>query len=244
MTLLYEYRVFLFSGFTMTLLLSLAVVLGGTVSAIVLVTGMMSDNRLLRKMSFTLVELLRDVPLMVNVLMVYFMLPSTGISLSPFWSCSLSISIWGGANGAHILRAGLMSVNKGQRETALAFNFNPVRSMFLIILPQAMPVILPPYISLITALVQATSLGAIIGATELLRSGQVIIEQTTIMQGGSPAYLIYGSILVVYFLLCWLISQLGGCLEKHFLKPYRREDQKAALEARIREIKTTVPTNA
>ena len=234
MTLLYEYRVFLFSGFTMTLLLSLAVVLGGTVSAIVLVTGMMSDNRLLRKMSFTLVELLRDVPLMVNVLMVYFMLPSTGISLSPFWSCSLSISIWGG----------LMSVNKGQRETALAFNFNPVRSMFLIILPQAMPVILPPYISLITALVQATSLGAIIGATELLRSGQVIIEQTTIMQGGSPAYLIYGSILVVYFLLCWLISQLGGRLEKHFLKPYRREDQKAALEARIREIKTTVPTNA
>ncbi len=65
-----------------------------------------------------------------------------------------------------------------------------------------MPVIVPPYVGLLTALVQATSLGAVVGAQELLRTGQVLIEQTTIMQGGSPAYLVYGSILVVYFTLC------------------------------------------
>jgi polar amino acid transport system permease protein len=56
-----------------------------------------------------------------------------------------------------------------------------------------------------------------------LRSAQVLIEQTTISRGGSPAYLVYGAILVVYFVLCWAISVIGRRLERHFAKPYRRD---------------------
>ena len=92
----------------------------------------------------------------------------------------------------------------------------------LVVVPQAMPVILPPYISLVTGLVQASSLGAVIGVNELLRSAQVLIEQTTLSRGGSPAYLVYGAILVVYFVLCWAISFVGRRLERRFGKPYRR----------------------
>ena len=86
-----------------------------------------------------------------------------------------------------------------------------------------MPVILPPYTSLVTGLVQASSLGAVIGVNELLRSAQVLIEQTTLSRGGSPAYLVYGAILVVYFVLCWTISVIGRQLERHFAKPCRRD---------------------
>jgi polar amino acid transport system permease protein len=86
-----------------------------------------------------------------------------------------------------------------------------------------MPVILPPYVSLVTGLVQASSLGAVLGVNELLRSAQVLIEQTTISRGGSPAYLVYGAILIVYFILCWTISAVGRRLERHFAKPYRRD---------------------
>jgi polar amino acid transport system permease protein len=89
------------------------------------------------------------------------------------------------------------------------------------IVPQAMPVILPSYISLVTGLVQASSLGAVLGVNEISRPVQILIEQTRISRGGSPAYLIYGTILVVEFVLCWAFAIVGHRLECHFEKPYR-----------------------
>lgn len=241
MNLLYEYRIFLISGLIETLKMSFVVALGGTFCAIVLSAAVLSKSRLLRRIGFALMEVLRDLPLMVTVLLVYFMLPLSGLNLNPFWSCCAAISIWGGANGAQILRAGLGSVGKGQRETAAAFGFGPLKGLMLITLPQAMPVIIPPYVSLLTALVQATSLGAVVGAQELLRSGQVLIEQTTILRGGSPAYLVYGSILVVYFVLCTLISLIGGRIERYFLRPYATGSG-SRIEAKAHEIDATMQT--
>jgi polar amino acid transport system permease protein len=241
MALLFEYRTFLLDGLVQTLLMSLIVAFGGTACAILLVFGMNLKIGALRKISYGLAEVLRDIPLMVTVLLTYFVLPAAGVRLDPFWSTCVAISVWGGANGAQILRAGLTSVGKDQRETAAAFGLRSWQALILVILPQAMPVIIPPYVGLLTALVQATSLGAVVGAHELLRSGQVLIEQTTIMRGGSPAYLVYGSILVIYFVLCWLISLGGRRIEAHFLKPYASTKN---LERRIRDIEAQVQTSA
>ena len=182
----------------------------------------MLRSTVLSRTVYLFVECLRDIPLMVTVLLVYFVLPNIGVSLNPFWSSTLSVSVWGGANGAHIIRAGLAAVPKGQWESAQAFGLRGWKGLALVIVPQAMPVILPPYVSLVTGLVQASSLGAVIGVNELFRSGQVLIEQTTLSRGGSPAYLVYGAILVVYFVLCWTISLAGRRLEKHFARPFQR----------------------
>lgn len=221
--LLLEYQSFILEGFYHTLRLSLVVAIGGTLCAVLLAAGMMQPVKLVSRPTYLLVELFRDIPLMVAVLLTYFVLPRIGLSLDPFWSTSLSISLWGGANGAQIIRAGLVSVSQAQRETAAAFGLRSWKGLLFVILPQAMPVILPPYVSLLTALVQATSLGAVVGVHELLRSAQVLIEQTTISRGGSPAFLVYGFILVVYFVLCWLISRVGRVLERHFARPYSRQ---------------------
>src|SRR5215210_2680929 len=221
--LLLEFQSFLFNGLVNTLLLSLVMILGGTLFAIVFATGLSLRSPWLSRPVYLVVECLRDIPLMVTVLLVYFVLPNIGVSLNPFWSSALSVSVWGGANGAHIIRAGLSSVPNGQREVVQAFGLGGWRGLFLVIVPQAMPVILPPYVSLVTGLVQASSLGAVLGVNELLRSAQVLIEQTTISRGGSPAYLVYGAILVVYFALCWAISVVGRRLERHYAKPYLRD---------------------
>ncbi|WP_114946045.1 amino acid ABC transporter permease [Microvirga calopogonii] len=223
--LLLEFKSFLFDGLLNTLLLSLVMIVGGTLFAVIFAAGLSMPSRWLNRPVFLIVECLRDIPLMVTVLLVYFVLPNVGISLDPFWSSALSVSVWGGANGAHIIRAGLASVSKGQWETVQAFGLGGWKGLLLVIVPQAMPVILPPYISLVTGLVQASSLGAVLGVNELLRSAQVLIEQTTISRGGSPAYLIYGTILVVYFVMCWTIALVGRRLEAHFAKPYRRDRQ-------------------
>lgn len=221
--LLIEFHAFILEGFYHTLRLSAVVAVGGTLVAILFAAGMMQPSKPVSRAAYLVVEVLRDIPLMVAVLLTYFVLPNVGLSLDPFWSTSLSISLWGGANGAQIIRAGLMSVPFAQRETAAAFGLRSWKGLVFVVLPQAMPVILPPYVSLLTALVQATSLGAVVGVHELLRSAQVLIEQTTISRGGSPAFLVYGFILIIYFVLCWLISRAGRLLENHFARPYRRE---------------------
>lgn len=243
MGLLLEYRTFLLDGLRQTLLMSLVVALGGTFWSIVLVGGMSARTALLRKPAYALAEVLRDIPLMVTVLLTYFVLPKAGLQLDPFWSTCLAISAWGGANGAQILRAGLLSVGKEQRETAAAFGLDSWKGLAFIILPQAMPVIIPPYVGLLTGLIQATSLGAVVGAHELLRSGQILIEQTTISRGGTPAYLVYGSILVIYFVLCWLISLAGRRVEAHFLKPYRTDAADTRLKDRIHAVEAQVQTS-
>lgn len=229
--LLLEFRAFLIEGFINTLLLSMAMIVGGTLFAIVFAAGLSVRSTLVSRCVYMLIECLRDIPLMVTVLLVYFVLPNIGVSLNPFWSSALSVSIWGGANGAHIIRAGLGAVPKGQWESAQAFGLRGWKGLVLVIIPQAMPVILPPYVSLVTGLVQASSLGALIGVNELFRSGQVLIEQTTLSRGGSPAYLVYGAILLVYFLLCWTISLAGRRLEKHFAKPFQRSATGVAVKS-------------
>lgn len=244
MALLIEYRAYLLAGLEQTLLMSLIVALGGTGWGIVLTAGIRSPWMWLRGLSATLTELFRDVPLMVTVLLAYFVLPMVGIGLSPFWSTCVAISAWGGANAAQIFRAGLLSVGKSQRETAAAFGMTGLRGLVLIILPQAMPVIIPPYVGLLTALVQATSLGAVVGAGELLRSGQVLIEQSTIMKGGSPAYIVYGAILVVYFVLCRLISMAGARVERIFLKPYARSAGRTGIAEKAQDVASSVPASA
>ncbi|MDB5474103.1 MAG: Amino acid transporter permease [Devosia sp.] len=244
MSLLFEYRVFLIAGFVQTLLMALVVALGGTTWGIILTAGIRSPWAWLRTLSNALMELFRDVPLMVTVLLAYFVLPMAGIGLDPFWSTCVAISAWGGANAAQIFRAGLISIGKAQRETAAAFGMTGLRGLILIVLPQAMPVIIPPYVGLLTALVQATSLGAVVGAGELLRSGQILIEQTTIMKGGSPAYVVYGTILVVYFVLCRLISMAGTQVEKSFLKPYARTPGRTEIVDKAQDVASTVPTSA
>ncbi|MCJ9751044.1 amino acid ABC transporter permease [Neorhizobium sp. BETTINA12A] len=224
--LLLEFQSFLLGGLLNTLFLSSVMIAGGTLFAVIFAAGLSAQSAWLRRPVYGLVECLRDIPLMVTVLMVYFVLPHAGLSFNPFWSSALSVSVWGGANGAHIIRAGLLSVPSGQREAALSSGLGGWKGLFLVILPQAMPVILPPYVSLVTSLTQASSLGAVLGVNELLRSAQILIEQTTIARGGSPAYLVYGSILIVYFALCWSISALGAKLERHFAKPYLRANGK------------------
>src|SRR5215212_11723215 len=135
--LLLEFQAFLIDGFINTLLLSMAIIVGGTLCAIVFAAGLSLRSRVLSRSVYLLVECLRDIPLMVTVLLVYFVLPNIGISLNPFWSSALSVSVWGGANGAHIIRAGLTSVPKGQRETVQAFGLGGWKGLVLVIIPQA-----------------------------------------------------------------------------------------------------------
>ena len=169
---------------------------------------------ILRMLALGYVEFWRDIPLLVNLLFVYFGAPLIGVALSPFAASLVSLSLWGGANGAEIVRGGIKSVPAHQMTSATALGLKRWEIYRFVILPQALMPILPPMTGLFSSLIQATSLASLVGVTEFFRIGQIVVERTTMQQGESPAFLVYGFVLAVYFLVCSCLSQLSRVLER------------------------------
>ena len=178
--------------------------------------GIMSVTRykVLNVVALVYVELFRDIPLLVNVLFVYFGAPLIGIPLDPFAAATVSFSLWGGANGAEIVRGGFSAVSRHQRVSAVALGLKPWEIFWFVLGPQALLPIIPPFTGLFGLLIQATSLASMVGAMEFFRTSQIIVERTTLMEGHSPAFLIYGFVLVIYFIICASLAAMTRKLER------------------------------
>ncbi len=216
MNLFVENWVFIAKGLGETFKLAGASLLCSTIIAVLLGTLAVLHVPYLGRIIRGSVEFFRAVPLIVNIFFFYFVAPTLGLDLSPFASVTLGLSLWGGANGTEIVRGGLMSVSAHQWQSARALGL-PTRQIFMFIVwPQALKSILPPYAGLLTLLVQGTALGALVGVSEFLKTGQIIVERTTVMDGVSPAFLVYSFVLLTYFVICSCITQLSRYLERRF----------------------------
>ena len=214
MTLIADNFRFMLDGMAFTLRLALATLV--CAAAVSLAVGLMSVARArsLRMLALGYVEFWRDIPLLVNLLFVYFGAPLIGVALSPFAASLVSLSLWGGANGAEIVRGGIKSVSAHQMTSATALGLKRWEIYRFVILPQALMPILPPITGLFSSLIQATSLASLVGVTEFFRIGQIIVERTTMQEGQSPAFLVFGFVLVVYFVICSCLSQLSRRFER------------------------------
>jgi polar amino acid transport system permease protein len=206
----------------MTLALALATLLISTVIAFIL--GILATLRFrwLRWLVKAYVELFRDIPLIVNIFFVFFVAPLFGMELSPFAAVTVGLSLWGSANGTEIVRAGFASVPRHQWQSAAALGLKPWEVYLFITGPQALRSILPPFVGLLTLLVQATSLGALVGVSEFFKVGQIIVERTTMMEGWNPAFTVYGAVLLIYFVICSALTWFGRWLERRLKNDQRR----------------------
>lgn len=235
MQMIFVNQEILVQGLAMTLALALAVIVVATALATLLAAGMLSQQVWLRLPSRVLVEAMRDIPLFVTVMMIYFVAPALGIALNPFGATVAGLGAWGGANGAIVIRAGILSVPIGQSNASAALGLNALQAMRYVILPQALRPILPPYLGLITQLVQGTSIGALIGVRELLKTAQIVIERSTVLGGGLSPFTLYGAVLVTYFLICFALSLASGRLEAGLGRHERSQRDKPRL-ARLGQV--------
>ena len=166
--------------------------------------------------------------LIVNIFFVFFVAPLFGLELSPFAAVTVGLSVWGSANGIEIVRGGLNAVPRHQWQSAAALGLKTWEIYLFIIGPQALRAILPPFVGLLTLLVQATSLGALVGVNEFFKVGQIIVERTTMMEGWNPAFTVYAAVLLTYFVICSTLSWFGRWLERR-LKRERQQARPAAL---------------
>lgn len=218
MTLLADNAGFLFSGLLATLQLAVATLACASVVSVLIGLTSVSRFRTLRVLALCYVEFWRDIPLLVNMLFVYFGAPLIGVPLKPFTAALLSLTLWGGANGAEIVRGGISSVGRHQFTSATALGLKRWEIYRYIVLPQALMPILPPMTGLFTTLIQATSIASLVGVNEFFRINQIVVERTTMQLGHSPVFLVYGFALIVYFLVCSVLTRISHRLERKLLR--------------------------
>lgn len=201
-------------GLRATLMLAVVTLAASTAIGVVLGTLATLRARWIRAFVALYVEVFRDIPLIVTIFAIFFGAPFLGVPLKPFPAVALGLSLWGGANGAEIVRGGILSVSRGQREAATALGLRTWKIYLLVLWPQALRAVLPAYTGLLALIVQSTSLGALVGVTEFLKAGGLIIERSTVMQGINPAFGIYFFVLCTYFAICSVLTLASRRLER------------------------------
>jgi len=162
------------------------------------------------------IELIRGVPLITILYMAANMLPfflPEGVRPDNVIRALIGFSLFEAAYQAENVRGGLQAIPRGQYEAAAALGFNTTLSTVLIILPQALRRMLPPYVGLCTILVKDTSLAAIIGVFELTRAAQESIERTL------HPFELYLTAAAIYFGLCFPLSVLADRAERRLQRP-------------------------
>lgn len=161
-------------------------------------------------------ETVRIMPQMVLLFIVYF--GSTrvfGWNLSAEVSAVIVFSFWGTAEMGDLVRGALISIPRMQSESAQALGMTRAQVNLYVILPQSIRRLLPLAINLITRMIKTTSLVMMIGIVEVLKVAQQIIEANR-RSSPNAAFGVFGTVFLLYFVICWPISKLAGKMEKRW----------------------------
>ena len=222
-----------------TLQVAVVAMVASTLLGVLLAVGRLSEHRFVRIPVTTLIEFFRSIPLLVVIFALYFVLPRFGIELSAFAALAVGLTLYNMAVLAEIFRAGILSVDKGQREAALALGMRKTQVMTLVLLPQATRRMLPVLIAQIVVLLKDTSLGFIIGYFELLRQARSLVEFLNFNFGNIYTLQIYVGAGLMYILINVLISQIAKLVEKRT----RSNSKTAAVGAIDRPTAPVTPGN-
>jgi polar amino acid transport system permease protein len=155
------------------------------------------------------VEIFRAIPVLVTMFFFFFGLPIfLGTEVSSTVAAVLAISLWGVAEIGEITRGALLSIPRGQTEAGMSLGMNAVQIYRFILIPQAVKQMIPSTVNMYTRIIKTTSISVLIGVTEVMKMGQDIIERT------AQPLIIYGSILVLYFAICYPLSRWSRNLEE------------------------------
>ena len=175
---------------------------------IVLAFGRLSQRAYLRLPAVAVIEFFRGVPLLLLIFFFFLAFPlAFRIELPALWSLVLGLTLYNGAVIAEIVRAGVLSIPKGQTEASLAIGLTRAQTLRLVLLPQAIRVMLPALISQLVVLLKDTSLGFVIGYAELLRTGSQLVQ---VLNNPIQLYLV---IAVIYILINGALSLLARFVE-------------------------------
>jgi polar amino acid transport system permease protein len=210
-------------GLKGTLRIAAAALVGSTLIGILLGTALTIDFRPSRALIRLYIEIWRGLPILVTIFIIYFALPALShrLEFDPFTAASIGLVLWGSAQVAEATRGAVESIPHEQHEAAAALGFGWLGRHRHVILPQALRRLLPPLVSLLVNILQNTTIAGVIGAAELLQTGQRSVERLTapppIGPGEVHAFEIYGGVMVVFFAISFPLTRLSAYLERRLV---------------------------
>jgi glutamate transport system permease protein len=198
---------FLFEGLLNTARAALLSMVLAVSIGFLIAMARLSRTAPVRWLARSYVELFRSIPLLLMIFAAFFGLPAAGIDVSRFLALVVALTVYNSAVLAEIFRAGILSLDKGQTEAAMAIGLRYWQRMRLVILPQAVRRMIPAIVAQLATLTKDTALGFVIGYEEFLRRGQSFAEFAGNLL---PSYIF---VAIVYFALIYVLARLAKRLE-------------------------------
>ncbi|MFF3405818.1 ectoine/hydroxyectoine ABC transporter permease subunit EhuC [Streptomyces sp. NPDC002742] len=179
-------------------------------------------------------EVFRGTSALIMIFWVYFVLPlAFGWQLVPLWAGTLALGLTYGAYGSEIVRGALNAVDPAQREGGIALSFTPWQRMRLILLPQAVPEMIPPFSNLLVELLKGTALVSVMGMGDLTFSANLV---RLALQRSAE---VYTYVLLIYFVIAFLLTRLMRGLEKRLKAGIGKEPRRGTAAREPKRAGTT-----
>ena len=206
---LIKYYPFFLDGIKLTLLLALITIIFGSILGLVICILKISKYKILRAIASIYIEIIRGTPLIVQLIIIHYGLK---INMTELTSASIALSLNSAAYIAEIMRAGIISINKGQMEAAKSLGMNHFNAMKLIIIPQAIKNILPALANEFVVLIKESAIVSYIGLADLMYKANQIRSLT---------YLTLETLLVaalIYLIITFTLSKFIHYFERKLNK--------------------------
>ena len=195
-------------GLGMTVMLSVISLGLGTLIGFALGVLRTGGNRLLSRVIGVWVDLIRGTPFLVQIFLIFFILPEVGIELPAFTAGIIALTNLAACFICEIVAAGIRAVPTGQVEAALASGLSRWQRMRQVVMPQAMRIALPPLVGQYVLLIKDSSVVSAIGLTDLTRVGWLVVQRVP------NGLLVFGLVGLGYFIVCFPLIILARRLER------------------------------
>lgn len=203
--------IFILMAARWTLLLSLAAFAGGALGGLLVALARTGKFTWLRKLMAAYIKVFQGTPLLMQLFLAFFVPGIFGWNVDPWTAAALGLSLHASAFLGEIWRGAIEAVPNGQSEAARSLGIGYFITTFLVIIPQAIRIAIPPTIGFLVQLIKGTSLASIIGFVELTRAGQVVNNATF------RPFTIFTIVAAAYFVICFPLSMWSRRLERRLL---------------------------
>jgi polar amino acid transport system permease protein len=191
-----------------TILLALIAFAGGGLIGLILAAMRVAPGRPLRILAIVYTQFFMGTPILIQLFMAYYGSSLLGFRPDPWTAAAVTFCLNSGAFFGEIFRGSIESIPKGQWEAATALGLRFLRTLRLVVVPQAVRLMLPPTVGFMVQIVKTTSVASLIGLTELARAATQVNTVTF------QPVMVFGTVSLIYFALCWPLSLLAGHLER------------------------------
>lgn len=191
-----------------TIPLTLITFIIGLILATLTALARISGSRILQWIARIYVSIIRGTPLLVQLFIIFYGLPTLNIEVEPYTATVVGFSLNVGAYASEIIRASILSIPKGQWEATYTIGMTYPQALKRVILPQATRVSIPPLSNTFISLVKDTSLASLILVTEMFRKAQEIAAMNY------EFLIVYFEAGLIYWVICFLLSIVQQMLEK------------------------------